>query len=506
VKPKLATTLMLVAALVMSTLTTLFAARPAKAAPKDDPDDPKMHWSIDGYPPTINDNVILKWNDELLQTIRANPAGTGPTITARALSVLHTATYDAWAAYDAKAKPRFGDTPRQPATEHTPENKNKAISFAAYHTLVDLFGSRQADYAAQMTELSYALDDPSTAASVGREAAQDVIAFCHDDGANQLGDDPRGTPGVPYSDTSGYQPVNSGDTVTDPWRWQPLRVPLGSGPQQKPYTPHWKDVDAFALTSPFQFYTPPGPPKLPDGSYDPQDVDTALADTSNLTDTKKMMAEYWADGPRSEFPPGHWAVFGQVLSRKRGHSVDTDAKLFFALGNALLDASVSAWAAKYQWDFARPTTAIRERYKGKLINSWLGPYKGYGMVPGEQWMPYQAPNVVTPPFPEYTSGHSTFSAAARIILGAFTGTDNFGAKVTIKAGSSLFEPRTATNPGTPARDVTLSWKTFTDAADQAGWSRRYGGIHFYSGDMHGRVAGASIGWAVYNKAKSYWDG
>jgi hypothetical protein len=78
--------------------------------------------------------------------------------------------------------------------------------------------------------------------------------------------------------------------------------------------------------------------------------------------------------------------------------------------------------------------------------------------------------------------------------------------VTIKAGSSLFEPRTATNPGTPARDVTLSWKTFTDAADQAGWSRRYGGIHFYSGDMHGRVAGASIGWAVYNKAKSYWDG
>jgi hypothetical protein len=310
---------------------------------------------------------------------------------------------------------------------------------------------------------------------------------------------------VPYSDTSGYQPVNSGDTVTDPWRWQPLRVPLGSGPQQKPYTPHWKDVDAFALSSPFQFYTPPGPPKLPDGSYDPKDVDTALADTSNLTDIKKMMAEYWADGPRSEFPPGHWAVFGQVLSRKRGHSVDTDAKLFFALDNALLDASVSAWAAKYQWDFARPTTAIRERYRGKLINSWLGPYKGYGMVPGEQWMPYQAPNVVTPPFPEYTSGHSTFSAAARIILGAFTGTDNFGAKVTIKAGSSLFEPRTATNPGTPARDVTLSWKTFTDAADQAGWSRRYGGIHFYSGDMHGRVAGASIGWAVYNKAKSYWD-
>jgi hypothetical protein len=129
------------------------------------------------------------------------------------------------------------------------------------------------------------------------------------------------------------------------------------------------------------------------------------------------------------------------------------------------------------------------------------------MVPGEQWRPYQAPNVVTPPFPEYTSGHSTFSAAARIVLVAFGGgNDNFGAKVTIKAGTSLFEPRTAIQPGTPAHDVVLSWKTLQDAADQAGWSRRYGGIHFETGDRHGRAAGASVGWAVYDKARTYWEG
>jgi hypothetical protein len=71
---------------------------------------------------------------------------------------------------------------------------------------------------------------------------------------------------------------------------------------------------------------------------------------------------------------------------------------------------------------------------------------------------------------------------------------------------TLFEPRTATHPGTPAKDVVLSWKTFQDAANQAGLSRRYGGIHFESGDRHGRAAGASVGWAVYDKAKSYWDG
>jgi hypothetical protein len=150
VKPKLATTLMLVAALVMSTLATLSAARPAKAAPKDDPDDPKMHWSIDGYPPTINDNVILKWNDELLQTIRANPAGTGPTITARALSVLHTATYDAWAAYDAKAKPasatRHANPP--PSTPPRTRTRRSALPVGCTNAFMQLAGTHARDHRA----------------------------------------------------------------------------------------------------------------------------------------------------------------------------------------------------------------------------------------------------------------------------------------------------------------------------------------------------------------------
>jgi hypothetical protein len=114
---------------------------------------------------------------------------------------------------------------------------------------------------------------------------------------------------------------------------------------QKPLTPQWKNIKSFALTAPNQF-VPPGPPKLANGEYNPADIDTALADTSNLTDTKKMMAENWADGPKSEFPPGHWAVIAGAISRKRGHSIDTDAKMFFVLGNAVLDAGVSAWSAK----------------------------------------------------------------------------------------------------------------------------------------------------------------
>jgi hypothetical protein len=523
VSRKLATTLVLTTALVLSMLAT-FSAPPAAAA-YNDPDDPLAVFPIDGVPTSFNDNVVVKWNDELLQTIRANPAGTGPTITARAIGVLHTAMYDAWAAYDSVAD---GVHYRGKATGASDlASKQKAISFAAYETLAWLFPGRAAvdvdptsgflgEYEAQLQELNYAPSDTSEPAQIGQAAAQATKDYRGSDGSNQLNG---------YADTTGYNPENTWDKVNVAWKWQPLCVLTAQGVQagkphlpvapdtcgppyyavQPSYTPHWKNVKSFALTHPHQF-TPPGPPKLASGAYDPAEVATALQETANLDDTKKVIAEYWADGPRSEFPPGHWALLGQAYSRKRAHSIDTDVKLFFVMGNALLDASISSWAAKYDHDFWRPTTAIRHLYAGKKVTSWLGPYKGYGLVDGSQWRPYQHPTVVTPPFPEYTSGHSTFSAAARIALTAFTGGDNFGGQVTIKAGTSLFEPKTATHPGVPARDVTLKWKTFLDAAIQAGTSRRYGGIHFKSGDDHGRANGSTIGYWVYDKAKTYWMG
>jgi hypothetical protein len=513
VQRKLATTLVVTTALVLSMLATFSAARPAAAA-YDDPDTPTTKWPIDGVPTSYNDNVVVKWDDELLQTIRDNPGSTGPTITARAIAVLHTAIYDAWAAYDGVAD-GVHYTGKAAATSTLAADKQKAISYAAHKTLSWLFPARAGDYDLQMQELEYALGDASPPATIGRDAAQATIDYRSTDGSNQ---------GAGYADTTGYTSKNTWDKINVAWKWQPLCVLTAAGvaagkphlpvppdtcaapnyAEQKPYTPHWKNVKAFALDADHQYH-PPGPP-MTNGSYDPTDVGTALKDTTNLDDTKKVIAEYWADGPRSEFPPGHWALLGQAYSRKRAHSVDTDAKMFFTMGNALLDASISSWKAKYDHDFWRPTSAIRHLYAGKKITSWLGPYKGYGLVDGSQWRPYQHPTVVTPPFPEYTSGHSTFSGAARITLTAFTGSDTFNGQVTIKAGTSLFEPKTATNPGVPARDVVLKWRSFLDAADQAGMSRRYGGIHFESGDRHGRAAGATIGYWAYDKAKAYWEG
>jgi hypothetical protein len=516
-KHKLAMTLVVVAALVMSSITVsaLVVAGPAQAAP-DDPDAPGTPWPADDprYNPSISDNVILKWDDELLQVIRANPKITGPTITARAIAVLHTATYDAWAAYDSVAKgTRLGSTLRRPAAERTPENKDKAISFAAYLTLVDLFPDatfhRDGDFVAQMTELGYTdLNDPSTPAMVGRTAAQAVIDFRHADGSNQTGG---------YTDpctSNCYAAKNTWETVSDPWHWQPLCVPLvpygtpctSPSAVQKPLHPQWGKIKPFALSSPLQ-YNVPGPPKNSDGTYSTADIDTALADTSNLSDASKVKAEYWADGPGSEFPPGHMALFAQILSRKRGDSVDTDAQMFFALGNALLDASIASWAHKYNYDFVRPITGIRERYKNTEITSWLGPgvspsTGNFGKVNGKEWKPFQASGVVTPAFPEYVSGHSTFSGAGAYILTNFFNSDVFGAQVTIKQGMLKIEPGT---PAAPA-GVTLSWPTFTAASYEAGMSRRYGGIHFKSGDEHGRYLGRMVGISVYSKAMNYIKG
>ncbi len=247
----------------------------------------------------------------------------------------------------------------------------------------------------------------------------------------------------------------------------------------------------------------PGPPRLPNGDWSPEDIEDLAKESADLDDPGKIKAEYWADGPTSEFPPGHWAVFAQATSRKRGHSLDDDVKLFFTLGNALMDASIAAWAWKFKLDYVRPITGIREHYRGRQVTSWLGPYKGYGLVKGEAWIPYQELHVVTPPFPEYVSGHSTFSAAGSRVLNMFTTSDTFGASVTVRAGTSRIEPRTPSHPGTPARDVTLSWPTFSAAAGEAGMSRRYGGIHFESGDLHARDLGSAVGWDAWWKAQSY---
>jgi len=225
---------------------------------------------------------------------------------------------------------------------------------------------------------------------------------------------------------------------------------------QKYIGPHWGGVTPFALTSSNQFLTD-SPATVDDSLYE-QQARQILHYSARLNDEQKVIAEYWADGPRSELPLGHWCLFAQYVSQRDNHGLDADVKMFFALTNAIFDASIAAWGAKRVYDSVRPVTAIHYLSADKYVRAWAGPYQGTQRIKGRDWTPYQAPTVVTPPFPEYLSGHSTFSAAGAEILKRFTGSDRFGATYTQPAKSSRVEPLT-----TPASDLTLSWQTFTHA-------------------------------------------
>jgi hypothetical protein len=140
-------------------------------------------------------------------------------------------------------------------------------------------------------------------------------------------------------------------------------------------------------------------------------------------------------------------------------------------------------------------------YANQQITCWGGIGQGTVQMLGSQWMPYQESSVMTPAFPEYCSGHSTFSAAGAYVLQQFTGTDSFSDSYTAAPGSSQIEPGIA-----PLAAVTLSWPTFSAAAAQAGISRQIGGIHFDQGDQDGRALGKQVATVAWAKAQSYING
>jgi hypothetical protein len=469
---------------------------------------------------TTGDSVVMRWNDAALSAVRASRLG--PPQVARGLAIIHTCIYDAWAAYDPMAAgTRLGVALRRPASERTQAHVSKAVSFAAYRAAVDIFPAQKtALFDPLMAQLGYdpsdASSDVSTPSGIGNRACQAVLDFRRNDGSNHLGNMAGGVPGVPYSDYTAYKPVNDPmeplapldpATVKDPNHWQPLRYHDATAVLVTPnwLAPHWNRVVPFALRTNSQLRSATGPARYGSPQY-LQQAQEALAMSANLTDEHKVIVEYWTDGPRSETPPGHWNLFAQFVARRDQHGGDlggiaADAKMFFVLNNAQLDASIAAWDNKRAFDSERPITAVRFLFRGQPVQAWGGPYQGTRTIDGGSWMPYQPTYFPTPPFAEYTSGHSTFSAAGARALELFTGSARFGFSWTVPPGSSAVEPGR-----TPAHAVTLSWATFKDAADQAGISRRYGGIHFAQGDLDGRANGKVVAELTYGKAWALFHG
>ncbi|WP_143537706.1 DUF6851 domain-containing protein [Rubrivirga marina] len=283
-------------------------------------------------------------------------------------------------------------------------------------------------------------------------------------------------------------------------------------------------------------------------------------------DYTRVLAEFWADGPDSETPPGHWFTILNTVSdspllerRWRGEGpvldrLEWDVKTYFALGGAVHDAAVTAWGLKGWYDYIRPISAIRAlaalgqssnpdapdyhpggipliaghiqrilvgdplagpngEHVGEIkLWAWRGPDRiddpetdeaGVGWVRAAEWWPYQRPTFVTPPFAGYVSGHSTFSRAAAEVLTLATGSPFF------PGGLGEFEaPRNeflVFEEG-PSVDVTLQWATYRDAADQCSLSRIWGGIHPPADDLPGRRMGAVIGVDAAELAEQFFLG
>ncbi len=283
-------------------------------------------------------------------------------------------------------------------------------------------------------------------------------------------------------------------------------------------------------------------------------------------DYTRVLAEYWADGPDSETPPGHWfRIFNRLVTdhpmneRKvegEGDELDEDewnVKAYLTLGGAVHDAAVSAWGVKGWYDYIRPISAIRAMAQlGQSSNASLSNYHpaGIPLIPdyvevveegdplagpanvnvgkikvfawrghsainnvdtekagvdwilAERWVPYQRSSFVTPPFAGYVSGHSTFSRAAAEAITAFTGDDYFPGGM----GTFLAEANEfLVFENGPSVDVELQWARYQDAADESALSRIWGGIHPPADDIPGRVMGIVAGQSAFTKAKALFD-
>ena len=463
-----------------------------------------------------------------------------------------------------------------------------------------------------------------TPAAVGNRIAAVVLAAGREDGSNEA----NGYAAADYRPVNPPLVVDAtGTTITDPNRWQPLQIkqmisqngiPITNGVQQA-IAPHWGYVTGFALPAGGDSGTPIDPGKPPRLGDDPQAARAfkeqavevirassqldpnagAMIDVSpgalggnplgtndgkghavnpatgqpyppnrvNSGDFYRVLAEFWADGPRSETPPGHWNAIANDVSDElapnlriaaTGPTIDRlqwDVKLYLALNGAVHDAAIAAWGLKGYYDSVRPISMIRylgglgqssdpaapsyhrdglplepglievvtkassapgQRHAGLAASIGKVAIKGWAGVPVDpksqtsgvawmlagDWVPYQLPTFVTPAFQGFVSGHSTFSRAAAEVMTAFTGSEYFPggeSGYTIKAGTLKFEKG-------PTTDVRLEWATYYDAADEAGRSRLYGGIHIRADDLTGRVVGSQCGKEAWTLAQRYYAG
>jgi hypothetical protein len=384
-------------------------------------------------------DVVTAWNSAALNAIRTER--TSPPRASRALAILHLSIFDA-----VNGIARTHEHYLVPSAVPSSASREAAASAAAHRVLATLFpASTEAFDQLHAVILAAMTDSPQNREGVawGQIVADRFLAVR----ANDLSDIPIDAP------------AGQGPGV-----WVPTPPAFASY-----LLPQWGQVMPFAIVTPFQF-RPAGPPALNSTTYADHynEVKTVGGSSSGVrTPEQEEIALFWADGAGTETPAGHWNRIGAVIAAAHGNAIEENARLFALLNAAMADAAICAWDAKYAFNFWRPITAIHN-----------GASDGNDATAADEtWTPL----IVTPPFPDYVSGHSTFSAAAARVLARFFGTDD----IAFTTGSDFV-------PG-----VFRSFASFSEAAAEAAISRVYGGIHYRFASDDGMTAGFDVGEWVF---------
>jgi len=397
--------------------------------------------------PLVNgaDNAVLYWNNQALDATRL--ARNPPPMSSFFFATFHAAIFDA---VNGITRTHHGWLVNDPAPAGA--DMDAAVAGAAHTVMIALWSATSNPHNLQVAY------EKALAAIPDGQAKTDGIAWGEKVGAAVL----------EKISKAGYnKPIPGKYSSTEPGKWR--ETPAAFRP---PLLPYWGKVTPFVLSSQDQFRCPP-PESLGSAEYAEELAFVAkrgVRDNADRTEYETLSTPFWNDDLGTSTPPGHWNMIAEDLARRNHLGVPECARLFALLNFGQADAAISCWETKFYYNVWRPETALRE------INPQLNPKA--------ETIPDFIPNMPSPPFPSYTSGHSTFSAAGARSLALFFGSDDIEFSVTSDA-----------LPGS-----VRTFKKLSDAQKEAGMSRVVGGIHTMSDNLEAQKAGLKIADWVFEHA------
>lgn len=393
--------------------------------------------------------VVTDWNNMVLEMVRKTP--TPPPPAARAFAMMHLAMFDAVNGIESTYEPYQTGLGSPPAGA----SPVAAAAAAAHAVLVKLYPASKKRLDAELNH-SLSKVGPGVARANGmqwgRVCGVAMLALRANDGSGNV---------VPYL------PADESELG----RWQPTPPAFLS-----PFFPQWPSVTPFAITSANAFLADP-PPAIDSLEYGVAFAEVQVLgklDSESRTDEQKEIAFFWEDGPTSVTPPGRWQLIGQQLAARYRLSLVDSARLFALLSMTQSDGAIVAWDTKYAYNHWRPITGIAKAdVDGNVLTE-----------PDAGWVPL----IPTPPFPAYTSGHSTFSGGSAELL-----------ELLFNDTTIAIDLQTP-NPPIWAPEIAGKVRSFSslrDAAEEAGLSRIYGGIHWQYDNTAGLMAGRAVAQFVF---------